>query len=147
MIRNQRLLSIALITVVVVGTLTLFMLRPDASHVFKQYVSSRPPESLRILEFERHGFIEWTALFHFEIVPDDFSKLLKCTNPTLLGTNEVDTTGFASLALQLVKKHLPNTDFARDYETYTFMPTNVVIEDYLVINRKHSEGYIVVVRY
>jgi hypothetical protein len=147
MTKNQKILNTALTTIVLAGGLVFFTHQPDASEVFKRYVACLPPDSFKILEFERHGVREWNALFHFQINVGDFSKLLQCNNPKLLDVNNLDFVGFASLALQVLKHHSPNTDYVKDYEFYSFSSTNVITDDYLVINRKHSEGYIVVIRH
>jgi hypothetical protein len=147
MTANRKFLAAAIIVIVLASALVLCTKRPDASGVFNRYIACRPPASFKISEFERHGFREWNALFHFQISPGDFSKLLECNNPKLLDISNLDFVGFAPLALQVVKHHSPKTDFARNYEFYSFSPTNSVVDNYLVINRAHSEGYIIVIRY
>jgi hypothetical protein len=142
-----KILTVAMIVIVLAGALALFTQRPDASKVFAHYVACRPPDSFKISEFERHGFREWNAIFHFQISHEDFSKLLQCNNPKLLDAHDLDFVGFAPLALQVLKHHSPHTDFARDYEFYSFSPTNSITDNYLVMNRRHSDGYIVVIRY
>ncbi len=124
MTTNRKIFAVAIITIVLTGALALFTRRPDGSKVFNRYIACRPPDSFKISEFERHGFREWDALFH-----------------------DLDSVGFASLALQVLKHHSPTTDFARDYEIYSFSPANAITDNYLVIGKKHSEGYIVVLRY
>jgi len=144
---HQKILTGACITIVLAGAIALFTYRPDKSGLFKRYVTNSPPNSFKILESERHGFREWNAFFRFQVSPGDFSKLLQCNNGSLLDANDLDSIGFASLALQVLKHHSPKTDFARDYEFYSFSPTNAITDNYLVINRAHSDGYIVVIRY
>jgi hypothetical protein len=147
MTTNRKIFAVAIITIVLTGALALFTRRPDGSKVFNRYIACRPPDSFKISEFERHGFREWDALFHFQISPVDFSNLLQCNSPKLLDIHDLDSVGFASLALQVLKHHSPTTDFARDYEIYSFSPANAITDNYLVIGKKHSEGYIVVLRY
>lgn len=135
------------IAIALAGAIAVFTHHQDETKLFKRYVAISPPNSFKILESERHGFREWNAFFRFRVSPGDFSKLLQCNNASLLNTKDLDSIGFASLAIQVLKHHSPETDFARDYEFYTFSPTNSVTDNYLAINRTHSDGYIVVIRY
>jgi hypothetical protein len=149
MIAKRKLIGVACLIVALVGIGVVLAPGPDASSLLRHYVFSRVPDSLKMLEFEKHGFREWTAFFHFKMASEDFPKLLQDNNPVLVDPVRLESEdrAFASLALQIFKKHLPDADFAKSYEMYILQRTNAVTVNYLVVNMEHSEGFVVIIRY
>jgi hypothetical protein len=147
MTTNKKVVTVAITAIVLAGALVLFTRPPGASVVFNHYVACRPPESFKMSDFWIHGLREWNAIFHFQINPGDFPQLRQCNNAELLNISNLDDVGFAPLAIQVLKHRSPTTDFVTDYECYSFSPSNAITDNYLVINKEHSDGYIVVIRY
>ena len=149
MIAKRKLTGVACTIVALGGIWVLLAPRPNALTLLRHYAFSQIPESLKMLEFERHGFREWTAFFHFKMAPEDFPKLLQENDPVLVDPVRLqpDAPAFGSLALQVFKKHLPDADFAKSYQMYILQRTNVVTVNYLLVNMKHSEGFVVIIRY
>jgi hypothetical protein len=145
---TKRILLIAACIVIALGGMwALCIPHYTASELMRHYVLAQIPDSLQILEFERRGHREWTAFFHFRVAPADFPKLLEENNPVSIDPDTVHPDDFASLAVRRFKMHLPDTDLAKSYEMYSLQRTNRITENYLLINKVRSEGFIVIIRY
>jgi hypothetical protein len=144
---KRLLLVLACLIAVLGGVWTLYTPRSHAPEVLRRYVFRQIPDSFKILDFERQGHREWTAFFHFAVAPEDFRELIQNNNPVRIDPDSVHPDDFAALAIRLLQKRLPKTGPAHSYEFYELQQTNTVTLNYLAVNKAHSEGFLVVIRY
>ncbi len=145
----KRLLIVfaCLIPVLLGGVWALYTPRSNTSELLNRYVFRQIPGSFKILDFERQGHREWNAFFHFTVAPQDFRELIQSNNPIRIDSDSVHPDDFAAAAIRLLEKRLPKTGVAHSYEIYALQQTNAVTENYLAVNKEHSEGFLLIIRY